>query len=47
MLSLAPILRESKIASDVMKPIAAAIVGGMITSYDSRPMIHASALLLN
>jgi Cu(I)/Ag(I) efflux system membrane protein CusA/SilA len=32
MLSLAPILWESGIGSDVMKPIAAAIVGGMITS---------------
>jgi copper/silver efflux system protein len=31
-LSLAPILRESGIGSDVMKPIAAPIVGGMITS---------------
>jgi Cu(I)/Ag(I) efflux system membrane protein CusA/SilA len=30
--SLAPILWESGIASDVMKPIAAPIVGGMITS---------------
>jgi Cu(I)/Ag(I) efflux system membrane protein CusA/SilA len=32
MLSQAPILRESGIGSDVMKPIAAPIVGGMITS---------------
>jgi copper/silver efflux system protein len=32
MLSLAPILWESGISSDVMKPIAAPIVGGMITS---------------
>jgi len=31
-LSLAPILWESGIGSDVMKPIATAIVGGMITS---------------
>ena len=31
-LSLAPILWESGIGSDVMKPIAAPIVGGMITS---------------
>ena len=31
-LSLAPILCESGIGSDVMKPIAAPIVGGMITS---------------
>lgn len=30
--SLAPILCESGIGSDVMKPIAAPIVGGMITS---------------
>jgi copper/silver efflux system protein len=30
--SLVPILRESGIGSDVMKPIAAPIVGGMITS---------------
>ena len=30
--SLAPILLESGIGSDVMKPIAAPIVGGMITS---------------
>ena len=30
--SLAPILAESGIVSDVMKPIAAPIVGGMITS---------------
>jgi Cu(I)/Ag(I) efflux system membrane protein CusA/SilA len=30
--SLVPILRESDIGSDVMKPIAAPIVGGMITS---------------
>jgi Cu(I)/Ag(I) efflux system membrane protein CusA/SilA len=30
--SLAPILWESGIGSDVMKPIAAPIVGGMITS---------------
>ncbi len=32
MISLAPILWESGIGSDVMKPIAAPIVGGMITS---------------
>jgi copper/silver efflux system protein len=32
MLSLAPILCESGIGSDVMKPIAAPILGGMITS---------------
>ena len=32
MLSLAPIPWESGIGSDVMKPIAAPIVGGMITS---------------
>ena len=32
MFSLAPILFESGIGSDVMKPIAAPIVGGMITS---------------
>jgi len=32
MLSLAPVLWESGIGSDVMKPIAAPIVGGMITS---------------
>jgi Cu(I)/Ag(I) efflux system membrane protein CusA/SilA len=31
MLSLAPILWESGIGSDVMKPIPAPIVGGMIT----------------
>lgn len=31
-LSLAPILGESGIGSDVMKPIAAPIIGGMITS---------------
>ncbi|HEU5399745.1 MAG TPA: efflux RND transporter permease subunit, partial [Terriglobales bacterium] len=31
-LSLAPILWESGIGSDVMKPIAAPIVGGMMTS---------------
>ena len=31
-LGLAPILWESGIGSDVMKPIAAPIVGGMITS---------------
>jgi Cu(I)/Ag(I) efflux system membrane protein CusA/SilA len=30
--SLAPILWESGVGSDVMKPIAAPIVGGMITS---------------
>jgi Cu(I)/Ag(I) efflux system membrane protein CusA/SilA len=30
--SLVPILRESGVGSDVMKPIAAPIVGGMITS---------------
>jgi Cu(I)/Ag(I) efflux system membrane protein CusA/SilA len=32
MLSLAPILWESGIGSDAMKPIAALIVGGMVTS---------------
>jgi Cu(I)/Ag(I) efflux system membrane protein CusA/SilA len=32
MLSLVPILWESGISSDVMKPIAAPIVGGMVTS---------------
>ena len=32
MLSLAPILWESGIGADVMKPIAAPIVGGMLTS---------------
>ena len=32
MLSLAPILWESGIGSDMMKPIAPPIVGGMITS---------------
>jgi copper/silver efflux system protein len=31
-LSLAPILWDSGVGSDVMKPIAAPIVGGMITS---------------
>jgi Cu(I)/Ag(I) efflux system membrane protein CusA/SilA len=31
-LSLAPIIWETGIGSDVMKPIAAPIVGGMITS---------------
>ena len=30
--SLAPILLETGVGSDVMKPIAAPIVGGMITS---------------
>ena len=30
--SLVPILRETGIGADVMKPIAAPIVGGMITS---------------
>ena len=30
--SLAPLLWESGIGSDVMKPIAAPIVGGMVTS---------------
>jgi Cu(I)/Ag(I) efflux system membrane protein CusA/SilA len=30
--SLVPILRETGVGSDVMKPIAAPIVGGMITS---------------
>lgn len=30
--SLAPILAESGIGSDVMKPIAAPIVGGIVTS---------------
>jgi len=32
MLSLAPILWGSGIGADVMKPIAAPIVGGMVTS---------------
>lgn len=32
LVSLVPILWESGIGSDVMKPIAAPIVGGMITS---------------
>ncbi len=32
LISLAPILWETGIGSDVMKPIAAPIVGGMITS---------------
>ena len=32
LVSLAPILWETGIGSDVMKPIAAPIVGGMITS---------------
>jgi Cu(I)/Ag(I) efflux system membrane protein CusA/SilA len=32
LIRLAPILWESGIGSDVMKPIAAPIVGGMITS---------------
>ncbi|MGA7760836.1 MAG: efflux RND transporter permease subunit [Candidatus Binataceae bacterium] len=32
MLSLTPILWESGLGSDVMKPIAVPIVGGMITS---------------
>ncbi len=32
MMSLAPILWESGIGADVMKPIAAPIVGGMVTS---------------
>jgi Cu(I)/Ag(I) efflux system membrane protein CusA/SilA len=32
MISLAPILWETGIGADVMKPIAAPIVGGMITS---------------
>ena len=32
MLSLAPILWENGIGSDVMKPIAAPIIGGMVTS---------------
>jgi copper/silver efflux system protein len=40
MLSLAPILWESGIGADVMKPIAAPIVGGMITS-----MIHVLILV--
>ena len=39
-LSLAPILWETGIGSDVMKPIAAPIVGGMITS-----TIHVSILV--
>jgi Cu(I)/Ag(I) efflux system membrane protein CusA/SilA len=30
--SLIPILRETGVGADVMKPIAAPIVGGMITS---------------
>ncbi len=30
--SLIPILRETGVSSDVMKPIAAPLVGGMITS---------------
>ena len=38
--SLVPILRETGIGSDVMKPIAAPIVGGLITS-----TIHASILV--
>jgi Cu(I)/Ag(I) efflux system membrane protein CusA/SilA len=32
MLSHAPILWENGIGSDVMKPIAAPIIGGMVTS---------------
>ena len=40
MLSLAPILWESGIGSDVMKPVTASIVGGMITS-----MIHVLILI--
>jgi len=32
LLALVPILRETGVGSDVMKPIAAPIVGGMITS---------------
>jgi Cu(I)/Ag(I) efflux system membrane protein CusA/SilA len=32
LVSLIPILTESRVGSDVMKPIAAPIVGGMITS---------------
>jgi copper/silver efflux system protein len=39
MLSLAPILWESGIGSDVMKPIAAPIVGGMITSTINVPIL--------
>jgi len=38
--SLIPILLESGIGSDVMKPIAAPIVGGMIT-----PTIHVLILV--
>jgi Cu(I)/Ag(I) efflux system membrane protein CusA/SilA len=38
-LSLAPILWESGIGSDVMKPIAAPIVGGMITSTIHVPIL--------
>jgi copper/silver efflux system protein len=41
MLSLAPILLESGTGSDVIKPIAASIVGGMITS-----TIHVLILVL-
>ena len=39
MLSLAPILWESGISSDVMKPIAAPIVGGMVTSTIHVPIL--------
>ena len=39
MLGLAPILWESGIGSDVMKPIAAPIVGGMITSTTHVPIL--------
>jgi Cu/Ag efflux pump CusA len=40
--SLAPILWETGVGSDVMKPIAAPIVGGMITS-----TIHVLILIVN
>jgi hypothetical protein len=36
MISLAPILWETGIGSDVLKPIAGPIVGGMITSTNHR-----------
>jgi len=39
--SLIPILRQSGISSDVMKPIAVPVVGGMITS-----TIHVLILVL-
>ena len=39
MLSLAPILWESGIGSDVMKPIAAPIVEGMVTSTINVPIL--------